>query len=251
MAAIFLLTAALVACGGPADEKLATGGTEEELKTSLSAVVPKLTPHELEAFQWAASDFDLPQLHAKYPNGSPRTIIRGEVKRVLNAYPAKIATLEKQVARDAPLRTELGKIVASDAGFTIEKSFFGLQPVVTALVRNGSKHPVSQLKWRAALYLDGADTPVVQTTLTNDYRRQGGLKPGGQFKIRIPIGFVSGDETWTTLEIRNASSRRLTLEQVPGSILDFGERAYLAEDPVPAIERMEAAMAAAKRYSDI
>ena len=35
------------------------------------------------------------------------------------------------------------------------------------------------------------------------------------------------------------------------NILDFGERAYLADDPVPQIERMKAAIKDAKDFSDI
>jgi hypothetical protein len=251
VAVIVLIGLTMTACQQPADEGLVTGGTEEEFRASLSALVPKLTPHELEAFQWAVSDFDLPQLHAKYPEGSPRTIIRGEVQDVLDTYPAKIAALEKQAAKDAPLRAELGKIIAREVRFSIEKNFFGLQPVIRAVAINGSRYPVSHLKWRAALYLDGADTPVAQTILVNDYRQQGGFKPGARFQLKLPIGFVRGDETWTTLEIRNATNRRVVLEPVLDSILDFGERAYLAEDPIPRIERMRVAIDAAKRYADI
>jgi hypothetical protein len=250
-AAIALLGVSLAACKGPADQRLATGGTEEEFRASLADVVPKMTAHEKEALEWAFSEFDQPQLHAKYPDGSPRTIIRGEVQDVLTTFPAEIEALEKQATKDAPLRAELGKIVARDLRFEIEKTFFGLQAVITATVTNGSRHPVSRLKWGAALYLDGASKPVVATVLTDDYRKQGGLKPGGQYQVRFPIGFVSGDEAWTTLEIRNASTRRVVLVPVLDTVLDFGERAYLVEDPVPRIERMKATIKAAKLYADI
>ncbi len=251
VAMILLAGLGLTACKGPADQGLVTGGTQAEYRASLDPLIPKLSKHEVEAFDWAVSDLDLGKLHGKYPGASPRKIIRGEVREVLDTYPGKIDALEKAAAEEAPLRTELGKITAPDTEFAIDKNFFGLQPVVMAIVTNGSRYPVSQLKWNAALYLDGADAPVVQTVLTSDFRQNGGLRPGGQFTVRLPVGFVKGDEAWTTLEIRNAAKRRVVLEPVLDSILDFGERAYLADDPVPQIERMKAAIKDAKDFSDI
>ena len=249
--ALLLVGLGLAACKGPADQGLVTGGTQAEYRASLDPLIPKLSKHEVEAFDWAVSDLDLTKLHGKYPGASPRKIIRGEVREVLDTYPGKIEALEKTAAKEAPLRAELGKITAPDTEFAIDKDFFGLQPVIMAIVTNGSRYPVSQLKWNAALYLDGADIPVVQTVLTSDFRQNGGLRPGGQFTVRLPVGFVRGDEAWTTLEIRNAAKRRVVLEPVLDSILDFGERAYLADDPVPQIERMKAAIKDAKDFSDI
>lgn len=250
-AVITLMGLGLTACKGPADQGLVTGGTQAEYRASLDPLIPKLSKHELEAFDWAVSDLNLAKLHGKYPGASLRKIIRGEVREVLDTYPGKIEALEKAAAKEAPLRAELSKIIAQDAEFGIEKDFFGLKPMIRVTVTNESRYPVSQLKWNAALYLDGADKPVVRTVLTNDYRQDGGLKPGSQFRVRFPIGFVRGDEAWTTLEIRNAAKRRVVLEPVLDSILDFGERAYLAEDPVPKIERMKTAIKDAKGFSDI
>lgn len=252
MTGIVLAGLVLTACTkGPLDQALATGGSREEYRASLDPLIPKLSKHEVEAFDWAVSDFDLVKLNVKYPGASVRKIIRGEVREVLDTYPDKIKVLEKKVAEEAPLRAKLGKIVAQDAEFGIEKNFFGLQPMIRAEVVNGSPYPVSQLKWNAALYLDGANRPVVQTVLTNDYRQNGGLRPGSRFHVRFPIGYVRGDDAWTTLEIRNAAQRRVVLEPVLGSILDYGERLYLAEDPIPQIQRLKAALSAATRYSDI
>ena len=249
--AAVLIGLAATACSSPAEEGLVTGGTEEEFFASLSALMPKMTQHERDALAWAASDLDLAAIHARYPGGSPRKIIRGEVRDVLDTYPGKIEVLQAQAEKDEPLRDELGKIVATETAFSIEKNFFGLQPQIKALVINGSQHPISQLKWRASLYLDEAQTPVAQATLANDYREQGGLNPGDRFRVTLRVGFVKGDEGWSTLEIRNASSRRVVLEPLLDSILDHGERPYLAEDPIPHIERMKSAIEAAKLYSDI
>lgn len=249
--AILLSGFTLVACKGPADQGLVTSGTQEEYRASLDPLIPKMSKHELEAFDWAVSDFDLAKLQNKYPSASPRKIIRGEVHEVLDTFPDKIKALEKKAAEEAPLRDELSGITAKDVDFGIEKNFFGLQPIIKATVTNASRYNVSQLKWKAALYLDDASKPVAQAVLPNDYRQNGGLKTGDQFQVRFPIGYLRGDEAWLTLEIRNAAKRRVTLEPVLDSILDFGERPYLAEDPVPQIERMKAAIETAKRYSDI
>ena len=250
-AMLLLATLTLAACNGPPDQPLVTSGTQDEYRASLDPLLPKMSKHELEAFDWAVSDFDLTKLHSKYPGASPRKIIRSEVREVLDTYPERVKALEEIAAEEAPLRAELIKITAQNAEFVIEKNFFGLQPVIRMNVTNGSGYPVSQLKWKAALYLDGADKPAVQTVLTNDYRQNGGLKPGSQFQVRLPIGFVKGDEAWTTLEIRNAAERRIKLEPVLDSIQDFGERTYLKQDLIPQIEQMKAAIEAAKLYSDV
>jgi hypothetical protein len=245
--------ALLAACSGPIDSSLETGTTPQAYRASLDAVFAQLTPHEQEAFNWAVSDFDLPKLHAKYPGGSPADIIRGEVADVLDTYPDKIDALKPKVAAQAPLRADLAKI-ASNPGMTwfrIDDNFFGLQPRIATAVENRSQQAVSRLQWRAALYLDGADSPVVTTILTDDYQSEGGLKPGMRKRRLFTVGFVKGDQAWTTLEIRNAKSRRVVLEPVLGSVEDFGGRVLLPEDPAAQIERMEGAIAAAESFRDI
>ena len=244
----------LVACkgSGPADQALVTGGTEAEYRASLDPLIPKMSKHELEAFDWAVQDFDLAKLQSRYPGASPRKIIRGEVNDVLDTYPGMIKTLEKKAAEEGPLRDELiSGITAKDVEFSIEKNFFGLQPIIKATVTNASRYSISQLKWQAELYLDDAKTPVAQAVIPNDYRENGGMKMGDQFKVRFSVGYLRGNESWTTLEIRNAAKRRVTLEPLMDTILDFGDRPYLPDDPVSGIERKKAAIEAAKRYSDI
>src|SRR5690606_2132310 len=79
----------LTACKGPVDQALVTGGTQAEYRASLDPLIPKLSKHELEAFDWAVSEFDLAKLHGMYPGASPRTIIRGQVRDVLETFPEK------------------------------------------------------------------------------------------------------------------------------------------------------------------
>lgn len=250
--ALILSTGVLLAgCGKPIDEELITGGTDDELLASVAAISPRLTEREREALLWAVSDLDRSAIHAAYPSGSPRQIIRGEVKNVLATYPDQISQWKDQAERDAPVRNELMKVVAKDGEFSLEKNFFGLQPTIRTVVTNGSALPVSQLAWRASLYLGDSSDPVVQSVLDNDYRKQGGLSPGDVYNVTLTVGFVRGDESWSTLEIQNAPVRRVELEPVLSSILDFGNRPYLAEDSSQRIERAEAAIEAAKQYSDI
>ena len=243
--------ALMAGCSKPIDEKLVTGGADEELIASVAAIAPRMTEREREALQWAVSDLDRSAIHAAYPNGSPRQIIRGEVKEVLATYPEQINLWKQQAERDAPVRDELVKVVAEEGRFSLEKNFFGLQPTIRTVVTNGSALPISQLAWRASLYLGDSADPVAQSVLDNDYRKQGGLSPGDVYNVTLTVGFVRGDESWSTLEIQNAPVRRVELEPVLSSILDFGNRPYLAEDSSQRIERAEAAIEAAKQYSDI
>ena len=93
-AMLLLATLTLAACNGPPDQPLVTSGTQDEYRASLDPLLPKMSKHELEAFDWAVSDFDLTKLHSKYPGASPRKIIRSEVREVLDTYPERVKALE-------------------------------------------------------------------------------------------------------------------------------------------------------------
>lgn len=240
-------------CSGPIDKSLVTGSTPQAYRASLDAVFAQLSPHEQEAFDWAVQDFDLPKLHGKYPNASPADIIRGEVAEVLDTYPNRVSQLQPKAAEQAPLRADLSKItaVAETAQFRIDRNFFGLQPRIAVALVNHSKQPISRLQWRASLFLDDATTPVATTVLNDDYVATGGFKPGMRVRRLFTIGFVKGDASWTTLEIRNARLTRVVLEPILGSIEDFGGRLVLPEDPEAQIERLTGAIAAARSFQDI
>lgn len=245
------LVFAITACSVPADTALVTGSTQEAYRSSLDPVYAQMTAKEQKAFDWAVSDFDVPTLHSQYPNGSPLEIIRGEVRHVLESYPDRIKALHVQQARDAPLRAELGRIVATNARFTLERNFFGLQPTIRATITNGSGKPVSRLDWKASLFLDDSKEPVATTVLGNDYRNDGGLRPKHAFTSTFKVGFVRGDERWSTLEIRNAAKTRVELVPIIGSVRDFGDRLYLTKDAAAQINSLQAAVKAAEGYSDI
>lgn len=241
----------MAACSRPADTSLVTGSTQEAYRSSVEPVYAQMTAQQQKAFNWAVSDFDLPELHAQYPNSSPLEIIRGEVQHVLESYPGRIEALQAQQVKDAPLRAELQQIIATNARFTLERNFFGLQPTIRATITNGSGKPVSRLDWKASLFLDDAKEPVATTVVGNDYRNDGGLRPKSVFTSTFKVGFVRGDERWSTLEIRNATKTRVELVPMIESIRDFGDRPYLAEDAATQIETLRAAVHAAEGFSDI
>lgn len=238
----------LTACGGPADEKLVTANGLDAYKSSLAPIVAKLSPEQRTALDWAVSDLNLDTLHARYPGGSVRDIVRGEARLVLDTYPAAIAELEKRDRVEAPLRKQLARISATDVRFAVERNFFGPQPTIRASITNASGLPVSSLDWRAALYIDDRKEPEATTVLTSDFRENGGLRPGSRFSSRFNVGFVRGDEAWSTLAIRNARSTRVVMEPVLESIRDFSNKPYVASDTRAEIDRRRAALKEAERY---
>lgn len=55
----------------------------------------------------------------------------------------------------------------------------------------------------------------------------GGFEPGRQVTVEFTVGFVTGDEAWTTLDVRNARHRRVVLEAIPESGMDYGNKPYI------------------------
>ncbi|SJZ94190.1 hypothetical protein SAMN02745674_01351 [Lysobacter spongiicola DSM 21749] len=239
-----------VGCTGPLDGRLVTGKGLDAYRTSL-APMSEATEFEREAFDWAVSDFDVDRVHREYPDSTPRKIIRAEVGKVRETYPKRIEALEAEAEAQEPLREELRKVTATDARFFLDKNFFGQQPKVTASISNGSSLPVSSLSWQASLYVNDGAEAVATSILSNDYRRDGGLKPGDAYTVTFTVGFVTGDERWTTLEIRNANSTRVVLEPIIGSIKDFGNRPYLATDASAQASSLRATLEAAEKYAEI
>lgn len=248
---VLSLTALLAACSGPADTHLVTSGTLAEFQSSLSAASEGLTAHEREAFDWAVSDMNLAALNQVYPNGTLRQIIRGEVSKVKQTYPEKVAEARKHVVEQEPVRAELGKIQARDVELHFGKDFFGIQPTISATLINNSSLGISQLDWRANLYIDGQEKSVATAVLTNDYRKSGGFNPGSEFTVTFKVGFVRGDESWSSLAIQNAATRRVVLELLPLSVLDHSNQPFLSRDAKADLTALEAGLQKAEAYSDI
>ena len=149
---------------------------------------------------------------------------------------------------------ELKKIEAEVAGFTLENSFHGLQPTITATVRNGSALDLSLVRWRAALFIDGHKDPVAAATLTDSYNSNttsspGGLRAGQVAARRFTVGFVSGDPTWTTLAIQNARSRRVVMVPVYSGVTDFNNQPFLEGAPYERIASLTVKLETARKVA--
>lgn len=255
----------LAACSGKGlDLPLQTAQGSEIYKASLAKAAIDMTEENAQDFDWAVSDLSIDMLNQKYPNATPRSVIRGEAKLIRERAPARIAELEAIKPKFDALLADLAKLTAEDPEFAMDRNFHGLQPTVLAKIANNSRLPVSQLQWRASLFLDGAKRPVATADLldvyNNDYLgsgllggqdriEAGGLSPGGSAKRSFNIGFVRGDANWTTLEIQHAKVRRLVLAPIPESVKDYSGRAYLDGAPYEALLQAKNALAKAEKLS--
>src|SRR3546814_17097797 len=86
------------------------------------------------------------------------------------------------------------------------------------------------MKWDAKLFLDEEPAPVAIKILNDDYRPNGGMKPGSAWTTTFKIGFVRGDENWTTLQIRNAAKTRVEMKPVVSSVRDFSDELFVPRD---------------------
>ena len=250
--AIVVLALITASCGGPADNKLVTGTDIDSYRASLDPIFEQMSPHEREAFNWAVSDINFENLHAKYPNASPRKIIRGEVKAVLDTYPERINRLKTNSSKFVDIRNELSKVSVTYADLSHSNEFvFRGKPILTMGIENESTLPISSLDWNASLFLDGSDKPVATQRVTADMREAGGMKPGDSFKVTIRIGGPLGNDSWETLEIKNSKNKKVVLTPILPSIRDFGNRLYLDGDPTDDIARLELALKSAVSYKDI
>lgn len=247
---------------------LDTGHGIESFQASLKEATGKMDKAEIEAYDWAVDGLDLESLNKLYPNKSPKTIIRSETRKVLNDFPAKIAELEKKLPEYEPTMAQLNKISADNVTFSIQDDFFGLQPTITATIKNASSLGVSSLSWYAELFIDGDTEPIVTSKLFDNYSNQliistqfadgeaekggpEGLSPMTKRSRQFTVGFLTGAEKWSTIEIRKAKERRVRLTAIPETVKDFGNRYYLAGAPYAKIDNMKRDIRLAKKYSSI
>ncbi len=245
------LTALVAACGGPVDRKLITDGTQEQYRASIDAIDAELSPHERDAFNWAVAGLDLGKLNATYPNASVREVVRTHIEHVRDTNPKEVRKLREQAQAQLPTIAELGKVRANGAKLEIEDSVFGLKPSIEARIVNGSSLPLSQVSWEAALYINGGAQPVAKAKVHSDFRKINGLKSDDGVTARFNVGFVKGDETWTTLAVRQASSTRVELTVIPVTAMDFSDKPYVTADYQKRIERLENQLKEAERFADI
>jgi hypothetical protein len=254
-------------CAKGIDRSLITGEGVDKYRSSFQQAAEAMTDAEMEAYNWAVSDFDIDRLHQVYPNASPRQIIRGEVQKGLTEWSALLQELEESRSHYDAIIAELRKIEPREIRFELDRNFHGLQPRVHAKIANLSQLGVSSLMWRASLFLDGGDTPTAVYDVFDNYNNAGvgrsfldsqptsvpagGMRPGYEYSRTFTIGFVTGDPNWITLAVQNATQRTVTLEPLLDSIKDFSDRAYLDGAPYERIRALEAAIASAKKYEHL
>lgn len=255
LGAALLVLMLLQACSKGSDHRLDTGHGMEAYKTSLQEALKDMPDKEQRAYDWAVSDVNLEQLHASYPNGTPKAIIRAERDKVIRDVPAKLAPLETARAAYVAGQADLSRITASDVHFTMEKDFFGLQPTVVATIHNGSSHDLSSVKFVARLYVDDKPDPVAESELFSNYNNDSGnstgLRHGDAVKARFRIGFVSGDGNWKTVEIQQAKQTRAELTVLPDSATDTGNRSILDDHAAKQYQALQNALNTAKGLTEI
>ena len=250
-ALILTASALLAACSGPTDKKIVTNGTQQQYRESIEAIDAELNAHERAAFNWAVAGMNLEKLNQTYPNASVRQVVRGQVKQIREANPKEIGALRQEATDQLPTVAELQKVTAVDPEFRMEDSFFGPKPVITARIINRSTLPLSEASWDAALYINGDAQPVAKSKVRSDFRTIEGLKPDHHVTARFTVGFVKGDQTWTTLAIRQAASTRVELQMIPETALDYGDKAYLSANHQKRIDFLESQLKEAGEFEDI
>lgn len=259
--AVVSLAVLLAACSGKGlDQPLETGQGNDAYNASLARASKDMTEENAQDFNWAVSDLSIAMVNQKYPNGTPRSVIRGEAKSVRERAPKEIAALESVKPTFDAMLADIGKLTMDEVDFVIERDFHGMQPTVRATVTNHSSLPVSQMQWRASLFLGDATAPVATASLMDLYNNShqgssfageqakidaGGLPPGGRAKRSFTIGFVTGDANWTTLDIQNAKVRRVVLEPIAASVKDYGGQFYLEGAPYETLEQLKSVLARA------
>jgi hypothetical protein len=248
---MFLSLGVLAGCSKGLDKALVTDKGADIYQVSLNEALRDMDQRSTEAFNWAVSDLTIETLNARYPNQSSRKVIRGEVGKVLAEFPASIAENEVKFTAWSSAATSVRKVVAVETGFSLESSFHGLQPTIRATIQNTSPHNYSSLRWYAELYLDDSVTPAASHILFDSYKRAGGLAAGASATRQFTVGFVTGDDAWTTLEIQNAKKRVVKLLVLPEFAKNYAEKLIVGDSPEAALVQLKQALQAAQELKDI
>jgi hypothetical protein len=254
---------------------LKTKEGEAAFKQSLEEAAKDMTDLEKEAYLWAVSDLNLAKLAERYPNSSPRDIVRGEVRLVLAETPAKISALQERRKKFDQIGSELDKLTASNVEFKLERGVFDeLEPRVLATVTNGSSLDVSRLEWRAELWIEGKSEPVATAELWDDYASrkekkatnepqglmrgqsyQREFRTGRVYRSSEPYGSIrvgsDWDDSWSTLEIRRATKHTVKLVVIRESVRDLGDRPYMDGAPNKQIEQLQRVLERARKYNTL
>jgi len=250
------VTLALVlgACSKGIDRALVTGEGQAAYRASLDRLVPEATPEQLAAFDWAVSGLSIEALHARYPNAAPRRVVHGEAERLLKELPPHIERLQAQLPQWQAAASQVASVDATDIGFELKPDFFGLQPTITATVRNRSALAFARYGWTAELYLGDAAEPVARAPAAASFAGHnggGGLDPNASTRLSFQVGFVSGDAAWKTLEIQRAAKRTVKLVPDAEAARDLSDRAIVGPSPQGELDALAQTLQTARRVRGI
>ncbi len=223
----------------------------ETYQTSLADAFRDMDESEKNAYNWAVSDFDLPGLHQRFPNSTPKKIIRNIAKDVRDNGPQTLQQLEKEALAWDKGAEPLRRITAEETSFRLDKNFHGLQPTISANVLNRSGYDLSSLKWYAEIYINESREPAATQVLNEDFAHIGGLPTGRSIVREYRVGFVKGDDAWKTLEIQNARSVKIKLHVLPDEVRDFSNRSIIGKSPRERLNLVKTNVEHADRFSKI
>lgn len=242
----------LAGCNNGINHALDTGHGQQAYRASLDEALKKMTKEETEAFDWAVGGLNIEKLHEKFPDSTPRKIIQGQAKNFIDAMTKARPDIEKMIPDfDAKTKVLSENTIVDSANFHIENDFFGLQPKVTAKIVNVEGRTMTALKWRVELFLDGNTTPAASTVIEDNYKGGGGFQPGYRYTRTFTLGFVKGDERFTTLEIQNAKKREVKLTLIPDGCVELDGKSVSSMDPHAALKELDEILAKAKKYQSI
>lgn len=263
--ALIACTLFLTACSKGIDANLTTGEGAEAYRASLAKLEENMTPEDLKAFNWAVENMTIESLHQMYPNATPREIIRKTAAYYIEEGNKRLTDLEQSKPRYDQQLEQLKLINTENVRFTMDRNFHGLQPTVSATIINDSDLPVSKMALFAQLYIDNKVEPVATYEITANFNNAsfgrglfdtnkpisaGGLAPHTRINKDFHIGFVTGDISWTTLEIQKASQYRVTLTPMYYSVEDYANVRYMQGAPYSEIEQITTLLQQADQYKE-
>jgi hypothetical protein len=182
----------------------------------------KVKPEEAEAFNFAVSDLNFDQLKQKYPNTSYRKIAKSELESYLSSLQAKFTEAQQLEPEYEKRRAELAKISVEvlDNKLTHDTFFKKRDLKYNFRLTNGSSISMSKVQLVANFSINGKPDVLYQWNPVVNF--ENGLRPGQSATFTgSMVGFLSFDQP-ITLEVREASSREVTLEVT--DLADFSEQ---------------------------
>lgn len=234
---------------------------EPRYRKALAVAWKDMTQAQREAFNWAVSDFDLYNLMAAYPKGTPREVISSEADKYIKqqsellakytaTYQVDYPILEKQEKQIEEVKAELKKITAGDAKLIFDSH--GYLKELAYTTTNNSQYDIGSAQWKAWVFLNGEQRTTRSMDVYASYGHyKNGLKSGASTKMTEST--FSSDQL-KTAEVKTAKEIKIQLELDLLSVNDLGERRIMPFfekrhiDYKEAIAKVEANIEGAKAH---